>query len=103
MVAGKVQIGQGLIQALGKHFHRPLEPVPITLDECLSQRLDGAPPLHRKNPLEILSYNLPLRLRHVGQHVALKVHLIPLPPRPGKLGHHRLADGRAGSTASTSR
>jgi hypothetical protein len=30
---GKVQVGQGLPQTLGKHLHRPLKPVPVALNK----------------------------------------------------------------------
>ena len=93
---------QGLIQTLGKQLHRPLEPVSIASNERLGQGLGGAPPLHRENLLEIFGHNLLLGLRHVGQDNecvwafdpkrAPDVRRAPPPPRPGKLGHRRLAD-----------
>jgi hypothetical protein len=63
---GKVQVGQGLPQTLGKHLHRPLKPVPVTLNELLGQRFRRAPPPRHKHLLQLLGHHTPLRLRHMS-------------------------------------
>jgi IS605 OrfB family transposase len=45
VAAGKVQVGQGLPQTLSKHLHRPLKPVPVTLNEPRAR--DSAVPRRR--------------------------------------------------------
>jgi hypothetical protein len=52
VAAGKVQVGQGLPQTLGKHLHRPLKPVPVALNEPPGQRFRRAPPPRHKHLLE---------------------------------------------------
>jgi hypothetical protein len=45
VAAGKVQVGQGLPQTLGKHLYRPLKPVLVTLNEPRAR--DSAVPRRR--------------------------------------------------------
>jgi excisionase family DNA binding protein len=66
VAAGKVQVGQGLPQTLGKHLHRPLKPVLVTLNEPPGQRFRRAPPPRHKHLLELLGHHAPLRLRHMS-------------------------------------
>jgi Transposase and inactivated derivatives len=66
VAAGKVQVGQGFLQTLGKHLHRPPVPVPVTLNEPPGQRFRRAPPPRHKHLLELLGHHTPLRLRHMS-------------------------------------